>query len=123
MPPNLTLPPTKQLLFTDLRHILCHDIDWATADGTRVPLIDPPRPQVDVHPVNMLGPRGVRLLAHRASKTDPFPKPGGVSKITRDGGVYRTWFAKVEYPPGKDFGSYSTEAPIGVSVASSESND
>src|SRR5687767_12251115 len=95
-------PAVRQLLFTDFRHILCADIEWYRANAQRVPLIDPPQPMVDVFAGNQLVPHGVRLIAQKAIKTEPFAKPGGLSRIVYDGGVYRTWFSRVEYPPGRD---------------------
>jgi len=82
----------KLYLFTDLRHILCSDMQWLGPDD-RVIRLNPRGEPVDAHASTFMMPRGIRLVAEPARKTEPVPThPGEFSaRIIYDGGVYRGW--------------------------------
>lgn len=116
--------PPKAYLFTDHRLIRPGDLNWVSPDGNRLPLIDPPYPVVDAHASKGVVSYGVRLVAMPARidavEGDPPTPPGQV--VPASDGYYAFGLA-VEYPPGKDFGAYSTAGPISVSIAGYKSRD
>jgi hypothetical protein len=113
----------KTLLFTDLRHIRCGDLEWLSPGGEKLPVVGPPEPQGEA--VARLGfvPRGVRLVAQPAAKGEPLPKGNRFGRVIRDGGLYRSWYLDVAYAPEQSFGSYSTAPPLSVAIGTSESSD
>ena len=113
----------QAVLFTDTGHILCSDLEWLSPGGEVIPLIDPPRPKVDALAGNHHVPYGVRLVAQQPTKGEPLPynAPGG--RVLFEEGLYRSWFPKVEYPPGRNFGSYSQDKPISTAICYTESRD
>ncbi len=66
-------PPQETILFTDLRHICCGDLEWLSPMGDKLPLIAPLEPPVDAHARTGFVPHGVRLVAPQATKTDRLP--------------------------------------------------
>src|SRR5688572_2209794 len=115
--------PRRTILFTDHRDIFLGDLEWVGADGREIPLINPPPPVVDAYPRNQWVPHGIQLVAQRATKGEPLPEGTTIGRVIRDGGMFRTWYSQVEYPPGRDFGSYSQDPPVAVNVAYRESGD
>jgi len=116
--------PPKAYLFTDHRLIRVGDLNWIGPDGKKLPLIDPPYPVVDAHANKGVVPYGVRLVAVPARvdvvEGDPPPPPGQI--VTASDGYY-TFNFTVAYPPGKDFGAYSTADPLSVSIVGDKSKD
>ncbi len=85
------IPAQKTYLFTDLRHVLCSDLQWLGPDGQVLPL-RPTGPPVEPVSATAQMPRGLRFVAQPATKTDPLPpSPYLRSRILYDGGVYRAW--------------------------------
>lgn len=116
--------PQKTVLFTDLRHIRCGDLEWFAPDGDRLPLIAPPEPPVEAHARTGFVPHGIRLVAQQAVKTDRLPaesRPG--RGVLFENGRYRSWALEIQFPPGRDFGAYAKEAPVSVAIRYSESHD
>jgi hypothetical protein len=118
---DTTAPRT--VLFVDFRHIRCGDLDWRAADGSRLPLIRPPEPQVEAHAHRGVVPYGIRLVAQPARKTQPLPSGTRIGGVIREDGTYRTWYLKTAHRPGRDFGAYSTDVPENVAVHCAESSD
>lgn len=118
-----TTSPQRTVLFTDLRHIRCGDLEWYAPDGSRLPLIAPPQPQSEAYARTGYVPHGIRLVAQRGTKTEPLPNDTRLGRVTYENGVYRSWYLDVQYPPGRNFGSYSKDMPVSVSVCSRESPD
>jgi len=129
----------KSVIFTDLRYIRAGSLGWYTSSGKRMNVTDPPEPPVDVYPsgapdgprVGMI-PRGVRLVAQRATKSQPFAAgqgplgeaPSGVlfyPKVIFDNGVYRCWQIVAQYPEGHDRAT-TLPSPV-VEVRCRESKD
>jgi len=94
--------PAQQLyLFTDLRHILCSDLQWLGPDDAPVRL-NPRGEPVDVHASTFMMPHGIRLVTEPAQKTEPrvmlpdeFP-----ARIIHEGGMYRGW--NIRRVPGSE---------------------
>ena len=86
------IPAQRLYLFTDLRHILCSDLQWLGPDDRPVRL-NPTGEPVDVHASTFMMPHGIRLVAEPAQKTEPRKvAPGELpARIIYDGGVYRSW--------------------------------
>lgn len=86
------IPAQKLYLFTDLRHILCSDLQWVGSDE-QVCRLNPTGDPVDVHASTFMEPYGIRLVAEPAQKTDPQPflLDAFPARITYDAGVYRSW--------------------------------
>lgn len=116
-------PPSKIVLFTDARHILCSDLRWFSPEGAQLPVAGPPEPEVKAHADLSRVPRGVRLVAQKAHKTDPLARGTRFSRVIQDGGVYRSWYLDVKYRSGQSLGSYAREQPQSVEVCYTESND
>jgi hypothetical protein len=116
--------PPKAYLFTDHRLIRPGDLWWANPAGKGLPLTDPPYPVVDAHAVSKDVPSGVRFVAQPARvdvmEGDPPGAPGQVLEVN---GSYLAINFRVDYPPGKDLGSYSTAAPEAVWISASHSKD
>jgi hypothetical protein len=112
----------KAVLFTDARHIRCGDLEWRSPAGERLPVAGPPEPQVEAqaHPGSL--PRGIRLEAQPAEKTEPL-RTGPPGRVIHEGGVYRSWGLAVEYPPGQNLGAYATALPSAVAIRYAESQD
>jgi len=113
----------KTFLFTDARHILCADLGWFSPEGKPLPLIAPPSPQVDAIARTGWVPRGIRLQAQKADKTNPLPPGTRLGRVIFDGGVYRSWIIKPTYPPGRDFGAYSEDSVASLEICSLESRN
>lgn len=115
--------PAKTVLFTDARHILCSDLRWLSPEGVQLPVAGPPEPEVK--PTTDLNrvPRGIRLVAQKAHKSDPLPRGTHFNRVIYDGGVYRSWYLDVKYRSGQRLGSYARENPQTVEVCYTESND
>lgn len=113
----------QTLLFTDLRHIACGDLSWHGPDGGCLPLNDPPEPDVDAVADAGRVPRGIRLQAQPALKTDPVIGGPPMGRIIRDGGVYRAWRLEPAYPPGYDIGCYTAVEPKALAIVGYESAD
>jgi len=111
----------ETILFTDLRHIRCGDLEWFSPDRVKIPLIKPPEPQVDLYAGTGLMPHGVRFAAQQANKAEPMPR--SVGKVIFDDGIYRSWSLKVNYKPEEELGAYSTTEPDSVVIVYSESKD
>lgn len=119
-------PPQKTVVFTDFRHIQCGDLGWVSPAGEGIPLRNPPGPRVEARAHVDLVPRGIRLQAQRASKTEPLELPEGIDVYPRvmfDGGTYRAWYLHKDYgsPPNPE--AYVKNAPLSVAVCYAESND
>jgi len=116
--------PPKAYLFTDHRLITPSDLWWANPEGKGLPLTNPPYPVVDAHAVLKDNPHGVRFVAQKARTDvmagDPPPAPGQVLAVD---GSYLAISFRVDYPPGKDLGSYSTAAPNAAWITASRSQD
>jgi len=113
----------EKMLFTDVRHILCGDLQWLAPDGGALPLNRPPEPPVQATAAPGRVPRGIRLAARPARKTDPVPEGTPVGRVIHDGGVYRSWRLEPNYPSGQDIGAYSTGDPEAVAICARESDD
>ena len=116
--------PQRTYLFTDLRHIRCGDLSWVSPSGEALPVAGPPEPPVEARAVMGMVPYGVRLVAQPGSKTEPLEvgQPRG-SRVVYDGGVYRSWSLRPEYPAGQNLGAYSTAGARSVAIAYTESPD
>jgi hypothetical protein len=119
----MTSQPQKTFLFTDARHILCGDLRWSTPEGTPVPLIAPPAPQIDVQAHSGWLPCGIRLVAQKAKKTDPLPAGTKIGRIVFDHGLYRSWFLNPVYPAGRNYGAYSEDPALGLEICYTESKN
>lgn len=86
------IPAQRRYLFTDLRHILCSDLQWLGPDGAPVPL-NPKGDPMAVHASPFMAPCGIRLAAEPAQKseTQPFHRDFFPARVTYDAGVYRMW--------------------------------
>ncbi|MSS69987.1 MAG: hypothetical protein EXS64_00710 [Candidatus Latescibacteria bacterium] len=114
----------NRILFTDLRHIQCGTLSWATPDGRRFGVSHPPAPQVEMHAQPRHVPHGVRLAAQPARKTEPMAEWRGWGRIVHDQGRYRSWYLMVDGHALQGSGSRSqTESPGTVEVVSVESED
>jgi len=87
------IPAQRLYLFTDLRHILCSDLQWLGPDDKVVRLNPGSAPVVDVHASTFMVPHGIRLVTEPAQKTEPHDVvPGDMpARIMYDGGMYRCW--------------------------------
>jgi hypothetical protein len=116
--------PPRAYVFTDHRLIQPGDVSWASPAGAALPLTDPPQPVVDAHAVPQDVPHGLRFVAQSARtdavEGDPPVVPGQILEVD---GSYLLIRLKVEYPPGKDLGSYSTATPAAVWITTSRSTD
>jgi hypothetical protein len=118
--------PQKTVLFTDFRHIQCGDLGWLSPEGKGISLRNPPEPQIEVEAGVGLVPRGIRLQAQRADKTNTLELPEGVAMYPRvicDGGVYRAWHLHKDYGSTQNPESYLKQAPSSVEVCYVESTD
>jgi len=108
----------RTVLFIDLRHIRCGDLEWFSLEGNRLPLIPTSEPQVEAHAGTDFVPHGIRLVAQRANKTKPLPKGtfSGYSRIIFENGLYRAWYLDAKYPHPKAM-------PLSVEVCYVESKD
>lgn len=70
--------------------------EWFSSDETRIPLIKPPEPQVDLYAKTGLVPHGVRFVAQQADKTEPMRK--GIGRVIFDDGIYHSWSIKASLP-------------------------
>lgn len=113
----------QTLLFTDLRHIACGDLTWRGPEREALPLNDPPEPVVEVVADPGRVPRGIRLQAQPALKTDPLVNGPPMGHVICDGAVYRAWRLQPTYPPGCDIGCYTTIAPDALAIVGYESAD
>ncbi|MBI3921650.1 MAG: hypothetical protein HY318_09555 [Armatimonadetes bacterium] len=126
---HAVLNPTttsRTILFTDLRHIRCGDLEWFSPSGERLPLIRPPEPQVEACARSGFVSRGVRLVAQTARKTEPLALPKGLGtcgRIMFESGSYRGWRMRASYRPGRDLGAYSQDVPETVEICHAESRD
>ena len=85
------IPTQKIYLFSDLRHILCSDLQWLDTDGLPLPLLPQSTAMEPVTTPSQM-PYGLRLVAQKATKTDSLPPlPWPRSRNIYDGGVYRAW--------------------------------
>jgi hypothetical protein len=116
--------PPKAYLFTDHRLIRPSDLYWIGPDGKGLPLTDPPYPVVDAHAGMKDVPYGVRFVAQPA-RTDVMAgdPPGAPGQVLEVNGSYLAISFGVDYPPGKDLGSYSTAAPTAAWISASRSKD
>lgn len=112
-----------RVLFTDVNYILCSDLKWFSPEGSELPLTRPPEPRTDARADPGLVPRGVRLVAQKANKTDPLPRGAPQGRVIFDNGLYRSWSLVPAYPPGQDIGCYTKTEPISVSICYFESAD
>lgn len=116
--------PQQTVLFTDLRHIRCGDLQWFSPAGDKLPLIAPPEPPVEAQARTGMVPHGVRFVAEQATKTDRLPDESRLGRgVLYENGRYRSWALEAHYPPGRNYGSYAREAPVSVSVRYGESDD
>lgn len=121
-----TTEKTQVMLFTDLRHIRCGNLEWRSpVNDEYLHVVGPPGPQVEAYSRRLSLPAGIRIMAQEAKKDGPLEKgaPVGLGRVTYENGVYRSWYLKAEYPPGQDFGSYSHAPPVSAAICCSESND
>lgn len=116
------LEPAKSVLFFDVRHIRCGDLQWRSPDGQSLPVAGPPEPQVEATASLGYVPRGIRLEAQKA-QVRPIPKEGAFGRVIHKDGLYRSWVLTSEHQPDKDLGAYSTAAPVSVAVVATESKD
>ena len=115
--------PQRLYLFHDLRHIQCGDLEWRAPDGTTLPLVDPPEQtgRARAEPVHL--PRGIRLAAKEAKKTECLPAGVRLGRVVFEEGLYRSWYLDAEYPAGKDRGCHSNVPVVAASICSVESKD
>jgi hypothetical protein len=114
---------SSTILFTDVRHIRCGDLEWLSPDGEKLPVVGPPEPQVEARARTGYVPHGVRLVAQRANKSEPLRKGAPFGRVVFEDGRYRSWYLIVDYPPDQSFGAYSTSPPVSVGIGYSESDD
>ena len=89
-----------------------------------MPVAGPPEPQVDAYVDLSMVPRGIEFAAQPGKKLYDAEITGPMGpRAIHDGGIYRSWSLHVSYPPGRNFGSYSTDAPESVAVVYAESTD
>ena len=112
----------KIVLFTDLRHIRCGDLEWFSPEGELLPVVRPPLPQTESHAELGYQPRGIRLAAQPGTKTGPLeqPPPG---KVIYEDGMYRSWNVVWEVPPNADASTFYSTPPSAVTVRYAESDD
>ena len=112
----------KTVLFTDLRHIRCGDLEWLSPEGELLSVVRPPLPQSESHAALGFQPRGIRLAAQPATKTGPLeqPPPG---RVIYEGGMYRSWNVVWEVPPSASAGDFYYTVPSSVTVRYAESDD
>lgn len=67
-------------------------------------------------------PRGIRFVAEKANKMEPLPK-GPSGRVVFMKGIYRSWGLVANYPPDRDFGSYSRDIALSAEIRSAESKD
>lgn len=116
--------PPKAHVFVDDRLISPGDLAWLSPEGKSLPVAGPPDPPVEAYADWSSVPRGIRLVAQPATKTDPLAAEGApFGRVIMEDGIYRSWTLDVNYPPGRDLGAYSTDIPREVSVVASESSD
>ena len=106
----------RTVLFTDFGHIFCSDVEWRSPQGEVIPLIDPPQPQIDAVAGGGYIAHGVRLVSQRPDRCEPLPSENAYGRITFEDGLYRSWYSRPEYAPGRDFGSYSPDVPRALSI-------
>ena len=94
-------------LFTDWRFVLSGELGligpyWASEDNQAIPLrvskIDAWKDgPIDARYIPQDVPQGIRIVAQKAEKGEPFP-PGGPpgGRIIYDDGIYRTWYKLME---------------------------
>ena len=116
-------PAAKMVLFTDLRHIRCGDLEWLSPEGKELPVAGPPEPEVEARPRTGFVPHGIRLVAQPAKKTEPLPKGSRFGRVIFESGTYRSWYWDLKYRPGENLGSYSRKPPQSVEICYSESED
>ncbi|MCC7263046.1 MAG: hypothetical protein IT369_11050 [Candidatus Latescibacteria bacterium] len=86
---------TSKLLFFDWRHLQCGNLAWLTPDGTRHSVSRPPEPQVPMRAEPRKIPRGLRLEAQPATKTDKVDDWKGWGRTIWDQGRYRSWYFEI----------------------------
>jgi hypothetical protein len=116
-----TFPRT--VLFVDARHIATNDLRWYSPDGQQLPVAGPPESANQAFASLAMIPRGIRLEAQKAQKSDPLPAGTRLTRVIQDGGCFRTWHLDIHYGSGRDLGSYAREYPVGVDVVYQESED
>ena len=88
----------KAYLFTDLRHILCGDLEWYSPEGDYLPTTAPPEPPVEARAVTGFVPHGIRLVAQQANKTEPMVPRVKIGRVIYEDGLYRSWYFETEPP-------------------------
>ena len=72
----------RKYLFLDERHVSAGQLAWQTADGRHVPLLAPAEPATGAFTTGPQSvPAGVRLVAQRARRTDPFAVPESMQRL------------------------------------------
>jgi hypothetical protein len=113
----------KNVLFVDARHIATNDLKWYSAEGALLPVAGPPEGNNQAFASLDKIPRGIRLEAQKAHKSDPLPAGTRFTRVIQDGGRFRSWYVDVHYRSGHDLGSYATEYPANVEIVYTESED
>ena len=87
----------NKYLFTDLRHIRCGDLEWASPDGTFLPVINPPGPISQAHANTGFVPHGIRLEAKEGERVI-LPKSihTGAWRIVFDDGMYKAFYLQTD---------------------------
>ena len=117
-----TISSPQAVLFTDLRHIRCGDLEWFSPQGELLPVMRPPASQADPHAELGYQPRGIRLVAQPATKTDPWEQ-GPPGRVLYEDGLYRSWGVQADVPASADSSTFYTTPPTSVRVRYAESHD
>jgi hypothetical protein len=117
----------KKVLFTDLRHILCSDLEWYSPTGEYLPLNSPPEPEVAAFAKKGLLPSGVEFFTQKAHKTEPLSLPLNGYKlgprVIFENGLYKSWYLDAIYPKNMSFDAGKIKYPDSVSICYTESKD
>lgn len=85
----------RKILFLDWRDIKCGFLGWKDSAGNSLTLSSIQETQVELHATPMYVPRGIRLVAQSAQKTEPINAWRGWGRTIFDRGMYRSWFFEI----------------------------
>ena len=113
-----------KILFTDFRYIDCGDLVWRDPAGRPLGVSLPPGDPVPMRADSSGLPKGIRIESYPAEKHEAFERWPGWGRVVYEGGLYRSWYLRVDGHPLRGNGSEArVERPGTVEICSAESRD